>query len=213
MVEYTRSSNQPIIIALIGLFGVIATAVISNWDKLTSHAPAPTHEDSVITKSSKYSDSVIKVQPVQPDQPGYVVYSNFAQAFEGVLDEASSNFAALKGPLFTPTFQNYRAKVVVSDKSAIPSNIFPRGNEWAFRFQIFGRKEDEPSAFTTVENTILGAFDKKGLKVVKSTISFGKGDVPMDSYEYKRSPYRVDFTRMITGAQYSYEIIVYHSRE
>ena len=143
-------------------------------------------------------------------------YKDFQSAYNAVFENAASNFVNIKGDPFpnnTDYIQNYKPKITIVDKNVEPSNIFPRNNEWAFRFVIQGSKDDEATRFQDVDQVIQNVYRKNELPYQKTQIAYGKGDVSLASYEYKSAPYRVDMNRMIDGNNYFDEVIIYHSTE
>ncbi len=140
-------------------------------------------------------------------------FADFNAAYDAAFTDAENNFINLKGetipdrPMNTQTF---KTNVSITDPGAEAANIFQRNNEWGFRFLLQGPDEKEESRFEDIDWWIIRTFNKNRMKHQKIPIQYGKVTNPLQSYEYKRLPYRVDFNRSTTGNVYHYEIIIYH---
>jgi hypothetical protein len=68
MADAPRESNTPIIVALIGVTGVIATALFGNWDKIFPPQPAPSAPAPEVAAAA---EAAIQIAGNWHDDDGY----------------------------------------------------------------------------------------------------------------------------------------------
>jgi hypothetical protein len=96
----------------------------------------------------------------------------------------------------------------VKDGNVLASNIFQRGNEWAFRFTNEGMASEEIGAYEKTDNLIQELFRKNGLNFEKTIYPFKNNRVP--SFQYKGAPYRILLTRYLVDSAFYHEVIIYY---
>jgi len=191
------------------------TAIIKTPEILP---PSKKEDRNTIAKNNKAKEEPREKtgNNVVPKKPGQAseIFENFPAAYAAVFKDAASNFINVRGDSFPnrrPDMQAYKTKVTIRDSSAKPASILFRNNEWAFSFILRGPAAKEDDRFRATDKLIVEVFYKNRLRHQKTPVKYRSENNPLQSYEYRRLPYRVQLNRAIIGDNYNYVVAIYHA--
>jgi hypothetical protein len=219
------NNNQKvqITIAVIGLLGVLATALISNWDKIFKGDTHPQTTAEKKTDSTKDTTATINFKKrdtqntqntqnnksKEPDFSG----SNFKEVLWEVMKSADQNFSSLKATQYNTdvSFRLYTTNVKLTAPYISRTSISVSESQGRFVFGLEGPVDHEEATFQKYNNDIIPLLQKTGFHVYDSQFVLGKStDKSLQSVKYSWPKMEINFYRNIGRDNFHDEIVITH---